>query len=754
MIFLVSGNKTLFGSSKYKEINFKEAMDILLPLKYCQLDTETRGLDCHTQDLLTIQLGNTKNQIVFDWKYLTIGNRKVIKEYLESDRVFIGHNIGFDLTFLYKQNIWPKYIYDTMIAEQLIYLGYPRALSAEIYNNIGIDFYEPVTNNMNNITSYELSYSLKATAKRRLGIDIDKSVRGKIINEGLTEEVVVYAGGDVQYLEDIRDKQLEELKNQNLLKACEFECTFVKVLSYTKYCGVHLDIEKWKAKMQKDQMVLNESISELNKWVVDWCSKNSVNNWEIRYPYLEGTTEKEIREITELLLKSKYERSPADDIDTPNGKVPAFKKKLKDSFIKIDIQGDLFNGFNTKPQCVINWSSSQQVIKFFEQLGINVDSFDKKTKKKKKSIEEKQIAPQADKFPIIPIFLKYQGAAKVVSTYGENWLKAINPKTGRIHLEMHSIGTDTSRVSSGGGPYKLNIQNLPNDATTRACFTAEKGNKWLSCDYTGQESAIIASVSKDRAMIEELSKPNGDIHSLVAYMSYPHLIPRDTKIEEIKQKYHHLRQEAKGIEFSINYGGDFNTIANNKGISLKEAQKIYDDFMKGFPGLRDYQEYCRKTVMRDGYILMNPILGHRAHIFDSKWLLGMQEKFKDSEFWEYYKEMRRDAPNCDTVQDVKKYFNRKSASEKQSINYRIQNRGACCFKLASIILFNYIIDHNYQNIVKLCVPAHDEWNIEVPEELEKEMADVLVKSMIKGGKPFCPNVFLGADIEIGDHWIH
>ena len=84
----------------------------------------------------------------------------------------------------------------------------------------------------------------------------------------------------------------------------------------------------------------------------------------------------------------------------------------------------------------------------------------------------------------------------------------------------------------------------------------------------------------------------------------------------------------------------------------------------------------------------------------------------------------------------------------------IQNRGACCFKLASIILFNYIIDHNYQNIVKLCVPAHDEWNIEVPEELEEEMAGVLINSMIKGGKPFCPNVFLGVDIEIGDYWIH
>jgi len=125
------------------------------------------------------------------------------------------------------------------------------------------------------------------------------------------------------------------------------------------------------------------------------------------------------------------------------------------------------------------------VIPLFEIIGIQTHTFDKKTKKEKKSIEEKQISPQKDKFPIIEIFLRYQGAAKVVSTYGENWLKAINPISKRIHAELHSIGTDTCRVSSGGGPYKLNQQNLPHDPITRACFTAEKGNKWISCDYSG-----------------------------------------------------------------------------------------------------------------------------------------------------------------------------------------------------------------------------------------------------------------------------
>lgn len=41
------------------------------------------------------------------------------------------------------------------------------------------------------------------------------------------------------------------------------------------------------------------------------------------------------------------------------------------------------------------------------------------------------------------------------------------------------------------------------------------------------------------------------MHALVAYMSYPNIIPRDTKIEDISKLYHEARQNAKGIEFAI-----------------------------------------------------------------------------------------------------------------------------------------------------------------------------------------------------------
>lgn len=92
--------------------------------------------------------------------------------------------------------------------------------------------------------------------------------------------------------------------------------------------------------------------------------------------------------------------------------------------------------------------------------------------------------------------------------------------------------------------------------------------------------------------------------------------------------------------------------------------------MSGFKGIKKYQDFCRRDVMEKGFILLNPLTGHKAFIYDYVELRRLKDKFKEPGFWDYYREMKVAAPTCDTVQDVKRFFKRKSASEKQSINYR------------------------------------------------------------------------------------
>lgn len=680
MIYLVTTQKQLFDNDVYKIIGVEESLRLLEPLLNVGLDTETTGLDPYTKELKLVQLGCFDFQIVIDCTTIDILR---YKEYLESNRVFIGWNLKFDLKWLFKYKIVPQRVYDGYLAEKLMWLGYPAGLH---------------------------SMSLKSAGITYLDVELDKTVRGQIIwKKDLTNEIVQYAANDVKYLEKIMEAQKVELQKKGLLTAIDYENRFVLPLSYCEFCGIKLDIEKWKIKMKKDQETLNNALSELNNWVVE----NFPN--DIRYTY-------------------------------------------------VNLQGDLFEGFNTDPQCKINWNSAKQVIPLFEELGFNLLVKDKSTGETKKSIDAKVIKPQKDLSSIAPIYLKYKAAQKVVSTYGENFLNQINPVSGRIHTNYQQLGADTTRITSGGKDKEnrieyINFLNFPADAETRSCMIAEPNNKWISIDYSGQETYLLASIANDKAIIEELTNGSGDIHSLTAYMSYKE-IPRDTPIKDIKKLYHNLRQDAKGIEFAINYGGDANTISINKGIPIEEAQKIYNDYMSGFKGVKKYQDFCRKDVMEKGFILLNPLTGHKAFIYDFEELKRIKEKFKEPGFWEYYKEMKREAPECETVQMVKKYFKRKSASEKQSINYRIQGTGSMCLRVSLINFFKYLRDNNLLFKVLITVIPYDEINCEAPKEIANQIAKVLYNCMVKAGAYFCTRCKLDADISMLEdgslptYWIH
>ena len=664
MIYLVTKQQSLWTSDRYKVISAEEALELLAPLNVVELDTETMGLDPYTKELLTVQLGCADFQVVIDCTSVDI---HLFKGYMENpQRIFLGWNIKFDLKFLYHQRIIPMRVYDGYLAEKLLWLGYPAGM-------------------------HEMS--LKAASINYLGVDMDKSVRGKIIQTGLTEDVIVYAAGDVSYLGKIRDKQLIELEKKGLLKAIDFENEFVKCLAYIEYCGAKLDVDKWKIKMATDLNNLEKYEAELNEWV------------------------------EESEYSSKY--------------------------CSVNIQGDLFNGFDTKPRCHINWTSSQQVIPLFEELGLNLKVLDKKTKHYKKSVDIKVVEPQASKSPLIPIYIKYKKAAIIVNTFGQKFLNLINPVTGRIHANFNQLGTDTGRLSST----EPNLQNLPHDAQTRACFVSDKGNRWISADYSGQESYLMASMANDEAMLDELINGSGDLHSLTAKMVFQQ-IPRDMPLKDIKKNFKDLRQEAKGYEFCFNYGGQDSTLIRNYGLDAKRAKEIYENYMSGFAGLKRYQDFRRVDVMRKGYILLSPITGHKAYIYDYDELKMQMEKQDDPDFWAYYREMKQENPECDTVQGVRRLARRKAESEKQSINYPIQAAGALCFKLASIKLFNWLLKNGLLFKVKYCIPVHDEINLEAPDEISEEVADILVKCMVSAGKPFCTRAHLGADVEIGDHWIH
>lgn len=239
MIYLVTTNQ-LYESDKYEIISLEKSLELLSKCDILQFDSETFGLDPHIVDLLCIQFGNKKEdfQIVVDCQTVDIQNYKEIIE----TKLLVGHNLCFDIKFMYKHNIIPTKVWDTMIIEQLLYLGYDPKF---------------------------FRYGLKDVLERRLQISMDKTIRSQINLRGLDEAVIIYSAGDVTYLEDIKEQQEKECIQKDCLKGALLENNFVRVNAYLEWCGIKLDIDKWSKKMEDDQNQLNAYKQALNKFLIN-----------------------------------------------------------------------------------------------------------------------------------------------------------------------------------------------------------------------------------------------------------------------------------------------------------------------------------------------------------------------------------------------------------------------------------------------------------------------------------------------------
>ena len=759
MIYLVSNQTSLFLSTKYSQISIQESIELIKTWSYIQFDTETLGTDCHIGKVLTAQFGSPDKsvQIVVD---ATTVDLRHYKEVLES-KLVIGQNLKFDLKWLYNYSIVPLKVYDTMIVEQLIYLGYPP-----IGKPGGI------------------SYALNEIAMRYLGKYIDKTIRGQIQYKGLVEEVILYAAGDVVYLGDIAQKQIAICKKRKCMGAVKVECDFVPVIAYLEWCGIKLDINKWKSKMAKDESNRIARLEALNQFLVKWYNEHNGKDNIISMPYIVSSFIKE--HIQEPPPNAKPMSRPYKKQDNPddlfqNYSAPFYilnKSGKKVPFIEVNLQGDLFSGFDTGPKCVLNWDSSDQVIYLCQLLGFNTKIEDKETGEDKDSVVEKALKVQKginDEF--LKLYFDYKEASKVCSTYGQTYLNAINPNTGRIHTNFKQLGASSGRMSCGSKqqnedlvklkhlelsklPAKLRkcgfpqLQNLPADHDTRESFVSEKGNLFCSCDYAALESRLGADIYNEQSMIDEYLYGTGDIHSLTA----KHCFPKELEgiaIKDIKKLRPDLRSRAKPVEFSQQFGGSAKAIRNALGCTKEEAAEIAKAYNEGFAGIAKFKEIGFREVCEKGYVLICKYTGHRTFMPEWKeWRKAMD----DEEFWDEYEVMKANMTwkEFEKTEVYKKASELNKTSSKWSrlaLNSPTQGTGIIILKKAMAMFFEWIIKNGYFNIIKICDLVHDEACIEYPETMP-EVSQILKEYMEKASAMYCKALPIPAAPEVGKFWIH
>ncbi len=182
------------------------------------LDLETSGLSPFRDKVAVVILRgeNCKKTAVLHVRGVISDD---LKNFLQSpERRFTGHNIGnFDLPFLYNAgvDVFRAKYWDTLVSEGVIASSGRRDVSA----------------------------SLKASLERRVGIRIDKNMdHSGWMNDVLTDEQLGYAGGDVEYVPDLREAHILKSTEEGSIKHLLLEQEILPVVTRMTCNGIPMDL--------------------------------------------------------------------------------------------------------------------------------------------------------------------------------------------------------------------------------------------------------------------------------------------------------------------------------------------------------------------------------------------------------------------------------------------------------------------------------------------------------------------------------
>lgn len=252
MIYFISNQRQL---TRYEDIELCE-LDFMFEYfkdkNEVQVDTETTGSFNHYSRIISLQIGTKECQFVIDFQTLNKEEKQRISDEIlnNPNKLKLLHNAKFDIKFIWFEGMEICSVYDTMLAECILNAGRETE---------------------------EGFYSLKGLSQRYCGVELDKEIRGVIHREGLSTRVIKYAAEDVQWLSDIKETQLKSLIELELAKentqdeftVLGLENKAVLCFAEIEYCGIKLDLPKWKEVRNLIVDEQNKTLQELNNEVIN-----------------------------------------------------------------------------------------------------------------------------------------------------------------------------------------------------------------------------------------------------------------------------------------------------------------------------------------------------------------------------------------------------------------------------------------------------------------------------------------------------
>jgi len=336
-------------------------------------------------------------------------------------------------------------------------------------------------------------------------------------------------------------------------------------------------------------------------------------------------------------------------------------------------------------KATINLESHAELKKALQALGINVPNTRRETLRK--------LRP-----PLGPWLTRHSELSKIVSTYGNSFLKYVN-NDNRIHPSFEQIGASTGRMAC----HSPNLQAIPKDSEHRNCFHTQPGRRMVVADYATCELRILAEMSGDPVFREAFARGD-DLHSTVASSLFHQPVSKTQNAD--------LRHRAKAVNFGLVYGMGAGGLAKTLEVDTNQARELLSQYFCTFPKIKDFLEHQAAESLKRGYAAT--LAGRRLYLdYDAS------------------------DPSA------------QAQAERIAKNMPIQGTSADITKLALALTWQKtrFIPNTY-----IVNAVHDEIVVECDEADAPEVAETMRTEMLAAGNALLKEVPMEVDIEIGEIW--
>lgn len=485
-----------------------------------------------------------------------------------------------------------------------------------------------------------------------------------------------------------------------------------------------------------DTMIAHYLLNPDGRHVMEYLSEMYLNYKPISLESLVGKKGKNQESLRSISIEDQTEYA-SEDADLAFRLYQVFapqlrKENLEDLFFKVEmplmkvlakmeLEGialdkkwleqesiDLENDLRQLEKTIFELSGEEFNMNSPKQLGevlfekMQLDPKAKKTKSGQYATSEDILQKLSSKHEIIKHILEYRTYQKLKSTYVDALPLQIDKNDHRVHTNFSQTTAATGRLAS----VNPNLQNIPirtlRGQQIRGAFVANPGNKLIAADYSQIELRLIAAISEEENMIKAFQNGN-DIHASTASKLFH--IP----LEEVTKTQ---RSQAKTVNFGILYGQGAFALAEQTGLSRKEAKEMIESYFETYPNLKKYMANQVVKAQEMGYV--ETILNRKRHL--------------------------KDINSANFVV--------KAHAERNAVNAPIQGSAADVIKLAMIKIDEQLTEQNLKT--KMLLQVHDELVFEAPEEELKTVTALIKKEMETAYETTVP---LLVEVGVGDNWL-